>query len=152
MITYLPATTDQYAIFLQMMWDDGQEYLPEAMRMMQLTWEEYSKVFRSLGQVCAIYQDKVMAGFYWIEERGDTLHLHALILKTKYQGQGIGTAVLKVLAESYSGKLEKIELGVYQANSGAIRLYQKHGFQITRNLGNLHFFIMQKTLNPQAMA
>ena len=148
MLTYPPAAAEQYDEFLQMMWEDGQEYLPEVMRMMQLTWEEYSRVFRTLGQVCAIYHDKVLAGFYWIEERGDTLHLHALILKTKYQGQGTGTAVLKMLAECYSGKLDKIELGVYQANSGAIRLYHKHGFQITRNLGDLHFYIMQKPLDP----
>ena len=44
--------------------------------------------------------------------------------------------------------MDKIELGVYQANTGAIRLYEKMGFQITRNLDDLHFYIMQKPLNP----
>ncbi len=99
------------------------------------------------GEVRAIYKDADLAGFYWIEERGDTLHLHGLILKADFQGQGIGTAVLTLLTESYSGKLDKIELGVYQANSSAIRLYEKMGFQITRSLDDLHFYIMQKALN-----
>jgi ribosomal protein S18 acetylase RimI-like enzyme len=151
MLTYSPATAGQYDEFLQMMWDDGQEYLPEAMRIMQMTWEEYAQIFRTRGEVRAIYQDEDLAGFYWIEERGDTLHLHALILKTVFQGQGIGTAVLTMLATQYTGSLDKIELGVYQANTGAIRLYEKMGFQITRNLGDLHFYIMQKDLSPQAV-
>jgi ribosomal protein S18 acetylase RimI-like enzyme len=132
-----------------MMWDDGQEYMENTLQIMQLTWDEYAQIFRMRGEVHAIYQDAALAGFYWIEERGDTLHLHGLILKADFQGQGIGTAVLAMLAERYTGKLDKIELGVYQANSGAIRLYEKTGYQITRSLDDLHFYIMHKTLNPQ---
>jgi ribosomal protein S18 acetylase RimI-like enzyme len=150
MLTYSPPTAEQYDGFLQMMWDDGQEYLQQAMRIMQMSWEEYAQIFHTRGEVRAIYQDEDLAGFYWIEERGDTLHLHGLILKTEFQGQGIGTAVLTMLIDKYIGKLDKIELGVYQTNSGAIRLYEKMGFQITRNLGDLHFYIMQKPLIPQA--
>jgi len=147
MLTYASATTEQYDLFLQMMWNDGQDYWENTMRVMQMTWEEYGQIFRTRGDVQAIYRDTALAGFYWIEERGDILHLHGIILKPEFQGQGIGTTVLKMLAERYTGKKDKIELGVYQANSGAIRLYEKLGYQITRNLGDLHFYIMQKPLN-----
>ena len=150
MITYSPATAEQYDAFLQMMWEDGQEYWENTMRIMQMTWEEYAQVFHTRGEVRAIYLDDKLAGFYWIEERGDTLHLHGLILKIEFQRQGIGTAVLTMLAIKYQGKLDKIELGVYQANSEAIRLYERMGFHITRNLGDLHFYIMLKPLIPPA--
>ena len=146
MLKFIPAIPEQYDEFLQMMWEDGQEYWENTMRIMQMTWEEYGHIFRTRGEVHAIYQDNDLVGFYWIEERDDTLHLHGLILKAEFQGQGIGTAVLTMLAEKYTGKRDKIELGVYQANSGAIRLYEKIAFQITRSLGDLGFYIMQKPL------
>jgi ribosomal protein S18 acetylase RimI-like enzyme len=148
MIIYSPPSPEQYDEFLQMMWDDGQAYWENTMRIMQMTWEEYAQIFRTRGEVKAIYLDDNLTGFYWIEEREDNLHLHGLILKTIFQRQGIGTAVLTRLVEKYTGKLGKIELGVYQTNSGAIRLYEKMGFQITRSLDDLRFYIMQKPLTP----
>jgi ribosomal protein S18 acetylase RimI-like enzyme len=119
---------------------------------MQMTWDEYAQIFRTRGEVRAIYQDADLAGFYWVEERGDTLHLHGLILKAKFQGQGIGTSVLTMLAESYASKMNIIELGVYQANTGAIKLYEKMGYKIIRSLDDLHFYIMQKSLTSQSVS
>jgi ribosomal protein S18 acetylase RimI-like enzyme len=152
MLKFVPATPEQYDQFLQMMWEDGQEYLRNAMRVMQMTWDEYAQIFRTRGEVRAIYQDADLAGFYWVEERGDTLHLHGLILKAKFQGQGIGTSVLTMLAESYASKMNIIELGVYQANTGAIKLYEKMGYKIIRSLDDLHFYIMQKSLTSQSVS
>ncbi len=152
MLKFSPATAEQYDQFLQMMCEDGQEYWENMMRIMQMTWEEYAQIFRTRGEVTAIYQDDQLGDFYWIEEREDTLYLHGLILSTEFQGRGIGTTVLKLLTEKYMGKMDKIELGVYQANTGAIRLYEKMGFQITRNLGDLHFYMMQKPLIHQPVA
>ena len=98
MLKFKSANAEQYDVFLQLMWDDGQEYWADTMRIMQLTWEEYAQIFRTRGEVSAIYQDENLAGFYWIEERVDTLHLHGLILKNEFQGRGIGTAILSILA------------------------------------------------------
>lgn len=81
MLTYSPPTVEQYDEFLQMMWEEMQEYLPDAMRILHMTWDEYSQIFRTLGEVRSIYQDEHLAGFYWIEERVDTLHIHGIILK-----------------------------------------------------------------------
>jgi len=146
MITYQPPTPGQYNEFLQLMWDDGQDYMDIAMQVMQMTWEQYAALFRTRGEVQAIYQDDKLAGFYWIEERDDTLHLHGLILKSEFQGRGIGTQVLTMLADRFTGKLNRIELGVYQKNSRAIRLYEKMGFCITKSLDDLPFYIMHKPL------
>lgn len=147
MITYATPTSEQYDQFLQMMWDDGQEYWENTLRIMKMTWEQYAQIFRTLGEVHAIYKDTRLAGFYWTEHREDTLHLHGLILKPEFRGQGIGTAVLTKLSDGFSGKVARIELGVYQTNAGAIRLYQRLGFTITRSRDDLHFYIMQKALS-----
>ena len=148
MLTFSPATPEQYDQFLQWMRDDGHDYLENSLRILQMTWDEYAQIFRTRGEVRAICQDADLAGFYWVEQRGDTLHLHGLILEPDFQGHGIGTAVLTMLAECYTGKVDKIELGVNQDNAGAIRLYEKKGYQITRSLEDLHFYIMHKILNP----
>jgi ribosomal protein S18 acetylase RimI-like enzyme len=149
MLAFAPATPEQYADFLQMMWDDGQDYMEITLRVMQMTWEQYFQLFRTRGDVLVINQGADLVGFYWIEQRGDTLHLHGLILKPEFQAQGIGTTVLTMLEKQYAGKVDKIELGVYQENVGAKRLYEKMGFTIIKTLTDLPFHIMQKSLKPQ---
>jgi len=146
MLAYLEPTPEQSDQFLEWMWADGHEYWENTLRIMHMTWEEYARIFRTLGKVRAIFQDGNLAGFYWIEERDDTLHLHGLILRPEFQGQGIGSVVLTMLADEYKGRMEQIELGVYQGNKGAIRLYERMGFCLTRTLDDLHFNIMQKKL------
>jgi ribosomal protein S18 acetylase RimI-like enzyme len=148
MLEFASPTPEQYDLFLQWMWDDGQEYMVRTMRLMNMTWDEYSQIFRTRGEVYSICQDTDLAGFYWIEQRGDTLHLHGLILMPAFQGKGIGTSVLTMLEKKFSGKVDKIELGVYQENSRAISLYQRNGYQVTQTLDDLHFLIMQKQLTP----
>jgi hypothetical protein len=86
MLAFAPATPEQYADFLQMMWDDGQDYMEITLRVMQMTWEQYFQLFRTRGDVLVINQGADLVGFYWIEQRGDTLHLHGLILKPEFQG------------------------------------------------------------------
>ena len=149
MLAFAPATPEQYAEFLQMMRDDGQDYMEITLCVMQMTWEQYGQLFRTRGDVLAINQGADLVGFYRIEQRGDILHLHGLILKPKFQAQGIGTTVLTMLEKQYVGKVDKIELGVYQENVGAKRLYEKMGFTIIKTLTDLPFHIIQKSLKPQ---
>lgn len=47
---------------------------------------------------------------------------------SKVRGNGIGSYCL----ESLKNECEKISLHVFSQNMGAIRLYQKHGFEFTR--------------------
>jgi ribosomal protein S18 acetylase RimI-like enzyme len=46
------------------------------------------------------------------------------------RGRGVGTALLSALIEHASGIVEQLRLGVVDTNIAAIRLYQKHGFEI----------------------
>ena len=146
MITCQPATDSQYQEFLGLMLDHMADYLKSLMMLMEITLEQFSEILGSVGQVYSIQMDDQVSGFYWIEERGRELHLHGLILKTEYQGRGIGTQTLKALEEKYKDSMDFIELGVHKTNQKAIELYKKLGYQMVTSLDDLGFLILQKDL------
>jgi len=146
MLTYEPARMEQYEEFLQLMRSEIEDYLERTMELMQMTWDEFARLFKTQGQVEGIYQDGQLAGFYWIEERGQVLHLHGLIVKEPFRGQGIGTQVLEMLATRYKRDVTTIELGVQKSNERARRLYERLGFETVRTLDDLGFVVMQKRM------
>jgi len=127
--------------------DEAHEYLQRTMELMQMTQEQFDHLFRTIGHVYGIYEGKRLAGFYWIEERERFLHLHALILKSEFQGRGIGSEVLNMLASEYKDTASSIELGVHELNERAIRLYEQQGFRTVKQLDDVKFRIMQKRLS-----
>jgi ribosomal protein S18 acetylase RimI-like enzyme len=147
MLSYRLASTPDYDEFLALTQEQAAGYLQGTLRLMEMTWDEYARLFRTVGHVYGIYQDGQMAGFDWIEERHDILHLHGLILKSEYQGQGIGSQVLSMLVAEYHDSAAVIELGVHRSNRRAIALYEHTGFVVTKSLGDLGFLIMQKRLH-----
>jgi ribosomal protein S18 acetylase RimI-like enzyme len=48
----------------------------------------------------------------------------------QFRGQGVGSALLEALVGHASGIVEQLRLGMVEDNVAAIRLYQKHGFEI----------------------
>lgn len=146
MLTYKPATDEQYDEFMQLVLSEAADYLARTMELVQMTLEQAHHLLRTTGQVYGIYQKEVLAGFYWIEERGTVLHLHGLILKGEFQGMGIGTRVLTTLADNYSGKMEAIELGVHESNAKARGLYEKMGYRTVQHLSDLGYYIMRRLL------
>ncbi len=149
MLNFQLATADQYDEFLQLMWEHMADYVQSLMAQMQMSWEEFVEIYRSLGEVNCIYWQDQSAGYYWIELREHELHLHGLILKDGFRGQGIGTAVLGSLAAKYSGQVDLIELGVHQSNVRAIAWYERLGFETVRVLDDLGFLLMQKQLGEK---
>lgn len=147
MLTFLPAKPEQYDDLFQLMLDDAADYLNCAPALMQLTREQFAEHFRTVGQVYSIYQDNHLAGFMWIEERPPLLHLHGLVVRSVYQGQGIGAAALQWLVHTYRGALTAVELGVHQSNVRARALYERTGYQTVAFLDELGFHIMQRPLS-----
>lgn len=146
MPVYKPAEDDQYPELLQLMREDAADYLQQSLELMQYTWDQFARLFRTVGKVYSIYQDSRLAGFYWTEERERTLHLHGLILKSGFQGQGIGTAVICMLADTCRGRMDAIELGVHQSNERAKKLYERLGFEVIKFRKDMGYYIMQKPL------
>jgi len=147
MITCEAAQAEQYEQFMQLMHDEAREYLRSTMELMQMTQEKFDSLFRTVGQVYAIYEDQRLAGFYWVEQREKVLHLHALILKSQLQSRGIGSKVLNMLASQYKNKVNSIELGVHDSNERAIRMYERQGFGTVKQIHDLNFRIMRKQIS-----
>jgi ribosomal protein S18 acetylase RimI-like enzyme len=125
---------------------DAGDYLEHAMKLMRMDWKKFEHLFRTVGEVRGIYDDREVAGFYWIEHREEVLHIHGLILKDKYQDQGIGTEVLEMLEARFRGDAKVLELAVHDSNARAKQLYARLGFQTVRRLEDEGFDIMQKEI------
>lgn len=144
MLTYKKASESDYTEFMELVRADAGEYLEHAMKLLRMDWKKFEHLFRTVGEVCGIYSDGELAGFYWVEHRDDVLHIHGLILKDSFQDRGIGTEVLGELEERFSGVVNTLELAVHDSNPRAKELYRRLGFRTVRRLDDEGFDVMQK--------
>ena len=112
METYQFATAAQYDEFFSLMLEHMADYFETLMIQMGMSIDELRHLLQTVGGVYSINCEQGVAGFLWVEERGDEVHLHGIVLKENYQGQGIGTRALRELADKYRGEMAFIELGV----------------------------------------
>jgi hypothetical protein len=56
MLTYELVQVEQYEECLQLMRNEADDYLERTMELMQMTWEEFAHLFKTLGQVYGIYR------------------------------------------------------------------------------------------------
>ena len=143
MLTYQQASEEEVVAFLELLREDARDYLDQTIALMGETWEHFVEISQQVGRVYEVAQDGHPAGYYWIEERGRELHLHGIVVKAEFRGQGIGTAILERLREEYAGRMDVIELGVHDSNGRAKALYERMGFIIVRRVEELGFSVMQ---------
>jgi ribosomal protein S18 acetylase RimI-like enzyme len=146
MLEQKPAKSEQFGEFLKMFRENAEPYIDDVLNLMNMDWDQFVEVFRTLGKIDCIYDGNECAGFYWTEKRDRILHLHALILKDEFQGRGIGSQVLDRLLEDCVGEIDSIELGVHHSNQKAKELYERFGFRTVQTLDDLDFSIMQKDI------
>lgn len=92
-----------------------------------------------------IQNDGESCGYCSIEERPDHIVVHELVLSPDFQGQGIGSQVLKGIIEDAKLKGLPIKLQVLRENH-AYNLYRKFGFKDTGST-DTHFLMR---LDPSA--
>ncbi|HEX6303662.1 MAG TPA: GNAT family N-acetyltransferase [Anaerolineales bacterium] len=146
MVTYKRAREFEYTGFLQLMRQTTGTDYELVLNLMGMDWEGFAHRFRTTGQVYGIYENDDLAGFYWVEMREDTLHLHGLIVSGEFQRKGIGTEVLHKIESEYGDLVSRIELGVDQANTRAKALYERLGYHVVKTLDDVDFCVMQKVL------
>jgi ribosomal protein S18 acetylase RimI-like enzyme len=109
----------------------GSTYEFEAERPMSW-WEERLQM---PGAFAAFLDGKIVGMARFVQDSGSAKERHkgsvyAMYVAPEARGQGIGSALLDALIEHASGVVEQLRLGVVDTNHAAIRLYQKHGFEI----------------------
>jgi ribosomal protein S18 acetylase RimI-like enzyme len=72
--------------------------------------------------------DGIPCGYVWIEDRDDDIHVHELVLLPEFQGQGVGSSLLRQVMERASKRQVPVRLGTFHANR-ALNLYRRLGFQ-----------------------
>jgi ribosomal protein S18 acetylase RimI-like enzyme len=74
--------------------------------------------------------DGVPCGYVWIEDRADDIHVHELVLLPEFQGQGLGSSLLRQVMEDATRRRVPVRLETFHANR-ALNLYRRLGFQET---------------------
>jgi ribosomal protein S18 acetylase RimI-like enzyme len=109
----------------------GSTYESEAPRPMS-GWEERLAAPGAFGA----YLDAEIVGMArFVQDAGSAKERHkgsvyAMYVAPQARGQGIGSALIGAVIAHASGVVEQLRLGVVDTNITAIRLYQKHGFEI----------------------
>jgi len=108
---------------------------------------ELEQTMRETGEIRSVLLDGEDVGSVWLELRGRTLHLHALVLEPAARGSGVGGQVLAQLEREYRGRADELELGVQRGNEAARRLYEKTGFsEVESPHAELGFQVLRRRL------
>jgi len=79
------------------------------------------------------------AGIVAVEDLATHVQLHKLYLLPAWRGRGLGSALLQDLLARASAAGLPAELRVLAVNTGARRLYERHGFTVVRSTSERHF-------------
>jgi len=146
MILFKLAQPEEMNNLFEVMRRETSDFLKDAFWEIGLAESALQNNFENIGQVFIIYSECEPAGFYWIEQRQEVLHLHGIVLRHYFQGLGIGRKVMTSLENRHCKNISAIELGVHHGNRKARRLYDKLGYRLVKHLNDVHFDIMRKTL------
>ncbi len=138
-IAILPATRDDLPEILEVqrrafthtaaLYDLAPEYFPPL-------GEELDDVYASFdrGEVAlkAVGDDGRIIGAIRADVSGDSAEITRLMVDDGYTGRGVGAALLAALETALPADVRTIELFTGERNVGAIRLYERVGYTVTR--------------------
>ena len=109
------------------------EEVQEVIQLGTMLNPNFSKLFHienlNPNETIYIYKENnINKGVIHIQNGLDIIDLLNIIVKPKYQNQGIGSVLLKYIIDNKQDK--KIMLEVRSKNINAIKLYQKYDFKI----------------------
>ncbi|MCF7792374.1 MAG: GNAT family N-acetyltransferase [Candidatus Cloacimonetes bacterium] len=88
-----PASRKRYDALFELMFSETGTYLERSLDLLKMNKAQFKEVFDNTGKKYEIFFDDKFAGFFWIENRNDTTHIHALIIFKKFRRKGIGNYV-----------------------------------------------------------
>lgn len=118
----------------------------ESLLIEQKSNEYLKKHMNRLSYLRKLQFYKKVARILTVKIAEDNYYIHSLVIDTAFQGQGIGTAIIKKLADRY----QNLSLYVNEKNDQAVKFYLKNGFKIIRH-GQIRYqddfygeYLMQK--------
>ena len=104
-----------------------------------LSWVEQN-LENHLGNFRRVLYNRELAGFFCLTEG----ELDSLFVLPQFRGKGIGTEVIRH-CQKHSPALF---LYVFRKNTGAVALYRRMGFEITREVGRTRYIMEWHRPNP----
>lgn len=107
---------------------------------------EFVRDFQQIQEFSVITVNGADAGFLQLQRGADFLNVAEIHLLPPFQGEGVGSAVLRSL-QAKAADLP-ILIGCFRANKGAYQLYRRLGFSpITEN--DTHFILIYNPKNQE---
>ncbi len=81
------------------------------------------------GRLLVLASGERIVGSAWISDDGRRLYLHHMAVRPELQGRGLGKRLMDAAVAVARERGMQMKLEVAEANSGAIALYRKYGFE-----------------------
>lgn len=99
------------------------------------------KIEKNIESYNCIYLNEIKTGYYYLHDQGEKLELDDFFVFNEFQGRGIGTKVLSYIYSSAKERNKDVFLYVFIKNQGAINLYLRNGYKVTKNIGNSRYIM-----------
>lgn len=99
------------------------------------------KIEKNIESYNCIYLDEIKTGYYYLHDQDEKLELDDFFVFNEFQGRSIGTKVLNYIYSSAKERNKDVFLYVFAKNQGAINLYLKNGYKVTKNIGNCRYIM-----------
>jgi GNAT superfamily N-acetyltransferase len=117
-IRFRVASDPEHDEFKRLYEETLMDALPRELKTFDHPLDKLLHLSDRLGFVRAILVDGEVAGFVWLEFGGETLHVHALQLKSAWRGRGIARQALEALERQSAGlRLALVELGIAEQDA-----------------------------------
>lgn len=96
--------------------------------------EEYQQVdfendWTNRNKFYCIEDQGKLIGFYQVDNSLSEVNIEELHIHPDYRGRGIGTTIIQNVIEQAQKQNQSIMVGCFKQNVGALKLYEKNGFQ-----------------------
>lgn len=104
-----------------------------------LSWVR-KKIENSIEDYSAIYFANNKVGYISVHKEEEMWELDDFYIFDAYQGNGIGSQVLEYLVKKY----DRMFLYVFKDNVGAISLYERYGFKVSKEVGSTRLIMERR--------
>ncbi len=146
-LTYREVQPVEFPNLFKLLITEAPEFVETAIQVLDADEEQFYEMFTNEGKVIAIEYQGRLAGYYWIDENGDTFHLHALVLRPEFQNRGIGSYVMNVVEDATGKHFKRIDVGFNASNRRARAFLERHGYRVVKETPDTNYVFMQKPLN-----